>query len=171
LKSISGEQAKPEDLKLPICFALSSQTHLRLARDSVDGEQSDWETREELWSSFWKHRGKERLERSGKAAVGGNSLCLRAFRYHKLISCLEAFWVDITLRNPLDTEVNLANLTVVVESPSGDTAWVGENIAIEILEEIVLNVKESRTVRGVGRSPRSLADYNAFSDFHCHQVL
>lgn len=73
---------------------------------------------------------------------------LSCFSTRKLISCLEAFWVDITLRNPLDTEVNLANPTVIVESSSGDAAWVGENIAIDILEEIVLNAKELRTVRG-----------------------
>jgi hypothetical protein len=96
---------------------------------------------------------------------------LRVSQYHKLISCLEAFWVDITLRNPLDTEVKLANLRVVVESPSGDTEWVGENIVIETLEEIVLNVKESRTVRGASRSSQYLTDYSAFSDFHRHHAV
>lgn len=43
------------------------------------GEQSDWETREEIWSSFWKPRGEERLEQSGKAAVGGDSLTFVLF--------------------------------------------------------------------------------------------
>ncbi|KAG1875607.1 ER-golgi trafficking TRAPP I complex 85 kDa subunit-domain-containing protein [Suillus subalutaceus] len=100
LKSISGEQARLEDVKLPLRFVVPSQTCVRLARDSVEGEQSEWETREEIWSSFWKHRGKEKLERSGNAAVE------------------EAFWVDITLCNPLDTEVTLANPTVIVESSS-----------------------------------------------------
>lgn len=162
MKSISGGQASLKDLELPIRFALPSRTHVRLARDSVHGEQSDWEIREEIWSSFWKPRGKERLERSGKAAAGGDSPYSRAFRPRKLISCLEAFWVDINLRNPLDTEVNLANLTVIIESSSGDTAWIRENIAIETLEEIVLNAKESRTVCGASLPSWYLADYNAF---------
>ncbi|KAG2369466.1 ER-golgi trafficking TRAPP I complex 85 kDa subunit-domain-containing protein [Suillus spraguei] len=98
LKSISGEQARLEDVKLPLRFVVPSQTCVRLARDSVEGEQCEWETREEIWSSFWRHRGKEKLERSGNAAVE------------------EPFRVDITLRNPLDTEVTLANPTVIVES-------------------------------------------------------
>lgn len=74
LKSISGEQARLEDVKLPLRFVVPSQACVRLARDSVEGEQSEWETREEIWSSFWKSRGKEKLERSGNAAVEGNYL-------------------------------------------------------------------------------------------------
>ncbi|OJA16247.1 hypothetical protein AZE42_00079 [Rhizopogon vesiculosus] len=149
LKSVSGDQTSLEDLKLPIRFALPSQTHIRLARDSVDGEQSDWETREEMWSSFWKPRGKERLERSGKAAVG------------------EAFWVDITLRNPLDTVVTLANLTVIVESSSGDAAWVRENVAFETIGEIVLDANELRTISVAVKSskPASLTVTGLAYDF------
>ncbi|KAG0696032.1 ER-golgi trafficking TRAPP I complex 85 kDa subunit-domain-containing protein [Suillus ampliporus] len=128
LKSISGEQAHLEDVKLPLRFTVPSQTYVRLARDSVEGEQSEWETREEIWSSFWKLRGKERLEQSGKAAVE------------------EAFWVDITLRNPLDTEVTLANPTVIVESSSGDAAWIQDNVIIETAEDTVLYPKETRTI-------------------------
>lgn len=85
-----------------------------------------------------------------------------AFRPRKLTSCLEAFWVDINLRNPLDTEVNLTNLTVIIESSSGDTAWVRENITIETLEDIVLNGKESRAVCGASLPSWYLADYIAF---------
>jgi len=128
LKSISGEQARLEDVKLPLRFVVPSQTCVRLARDSVEGEQSEWETREEIWSSFWKHRGKEKLERSGNAAVE------------------EAFRVDITLRNPLDTEVTLANPTVIVELSSGDAAWIRDNITIETAEDTILYANESRTI-------------------------
>lgn len=128
LKSISGEQARLEDVKLPLRFVVPSQTCVRLARDSVEGEQCEWETREEIWSSFWRHRGKEKLERSGNAAVE------------------EPFRVDITLRNPLDTEVTLANPTVIVESSSGDAAWIRDNITIETAEDTILYANESRTI-------------------------
>lgn len=128
LKSVSGEQARLADVKLPLRFVVPSQTCVRLARDSVEGEQSEWETREEIWSSFWKHRGKEKLERSGNAAVE------------------EAFWVDITLHNPLETEVTLANPTVIVESSSGDAAWIRDNITIETAKDTILYAKESRTI-------------------------
>ncbi|KAG2075048.1 hypothetical protein BDR04DRAFT_1006461 [Suillus decipiens] len=128
LKSISGEQARLEDVKLPLRFVVPSQTCVRLARDSVEGEQCEWETREEIWSSFWRHRGKEKLERSGNAAVE------------------EPFWIDITLRNPLDTEVTLANPTVIVESSFGDAAWIRDNITIETAEDTILYANESRTI-------------------------
>jgi hypothetical protein len=151
LKSISGEQARLEDVKLPLRFVVPSQTCVRLARDSVEGEQSEWETREEIWSSFWKHRGKEKLERSGNAAVEGNSPGHHALRLRGLISRAEAFRVDITLRNPLDTEVTLANPTVIVELSSGDAAWIRDNITIETAEDTILYANESRTVSGTIR--------------------
>ena len=34
-------------------------------------QQSEWERREEVWRSFWRPRGRETLEKGGKASVGG----------------------------------------------------------------------------------------------------
>jgi hypothetical protein len=62
------------DLKLPFTFCLSRQTRLRLPRDITEGEPSVWEKREEDWKSFWRTRGKEGLQKNGKAAVDGKLL-------------------------------------------------------------------------------------------------
>lgn len=71
--------------------------------------------------------------------------------FYQLIFCTEAFWVDITLHNPLETEVTLANPTVIVESSSGDAAWIRDNITIETTNDTILYAKESRTVSGNSR--------------------
>lgn len=36
-----------------------------------DGESGVWEQREDAWKAFWSTRGKEGLEKSGKAVVNG----------------------------------------------------------------------------------------------------
>lgn len=78
-------------------------------------------------------------------------ILLITVRLRVLISRAEAFWVDITLRNPLDTEVTLAKPTLIVESSSGDAAWIQDNITIETAEDTILYANESRTVRGTSR--------------------
>ncbi|KAF9244569.1 ER-golgi trafficking TRAPP I complex 85 kDa subunit-domain-containing protein [Melanogaster broomeanus] len=115
-------------LALPIAFAIPASSRVRLPRDAINGDQSEWERKEEIWRSFWKPRGKETLEKSGKATVG------------------ETFWIDVALRNPLDTEVTLANLTPVLEAKNRYASWIEENIDIESFEEITLRTKESRMV-------------------------
>lgn len=37
----------------------------------MDGDPEEWSQREEDWIAFWKERGKERVEKGGKAAVDG----------------------------------------------------------------------------------------------------
>ncbi|KAH7885908.1 ER-golgi trafficking TRAPP I complex 85 kDa subunit-domain-containing protein, partial [Phlebopus sp. FC_14] len=137
LKSVSGPQADLLDLTLPVNFAIPASTRVRLPRDSITGDESEWGHKEEVWRSFWRTRGKEALERSGKAAVG------------------ETFWVDIALRNPLDTEVNLANLTTVVEAENHDASWILEHMYIDCVDEITLGAKESRTVSVAMKSSRA----------------
>jgi hypothetical protein len=78
-------------------------------------------------------------------------ILLITIRLRGLISRAEAFWVDITLRNPLDTEVTLAKPTLIVESSSGDAAWIQDNITIETAEDTILYANESRTGRGTSR--------------------
>jgi len=56
---------------LPIKFAIPAASRLQLRRDPVGGQEAEWERREEAWRSFWRSRGREALEKGGKAAVGG----------------------------------------------------------------------------------------------------
>ncbi|KAJ7169750.1 ER-golgi trafficking TRAPP I complex 85 kDa subunit-domain-containing protein [Mycena filopes] len=93
-KSTAGEQVKQLDLKLPFTFCLRNQTRLRLPRDGREEGEVDWGSREDDWIKFWKGRGgTERLAKAGKVVVD------------------ETFFVDLVLRNPLDAEVNLSDLT------------------------------------------------------------
>ena len=78
-QAISKNPAPLSDLKLPFTFCLTRQTRLRLPRDTADGEPSVWEKREEDWQAFWKSRGKEVLQKSGKGAVDGKPLAERRF--------------------------------------------------------------------------------------------
>ncbi|KIK93997.1 hypothetical protein PAXRUDRAFT_480682 [Paxillus rubicundulus Ve08.2h10] len=128
LKSISDQEIDFRGLILPITFATPASSKARLPRDPISGDQSEWERKEDMWRSFWRPRGKETLEKSGKAAVG------------------ESFWVDVALRNPLDTEVTLANLAPVLEAKDRDAPWIEENIDVESITEIILSAKESRTI-------------------------
>jgi len=46
----------------------------------------------------------------------------------------ETFWVDLSIHNPLESEVTLGDLTVVVEADA------------EVIDEVMLNPKETRLV-------------------------
>ncbi|KAG6911541.1 hypothetical protein DXG01_011843 [Tephrocybe rancida] len=129
-KATSSESRELVDLKLPFTFCLERQTRLRLAGDIQGGATSVWETREERWKTFYKTLGRKAgLSANGKASVN------------------EAFYVDLVIRNPLDTEVNLSNLTVTVQEAkvqelSASTSFV----EVEVINDIILGAKESRTV-------------------------
>lgn len=72
LRSTVGENAFPADLKPPFSLSSAVGTKIRLARqDELDVDNVRWEAFEATWSRFWKTRGIERLEKSGKAVVGG----------------------------------------------------------------------------------------------------
>ena len=48
------------------------------------------------------------------------------------------------LQNPLDVDVNLANLTVVVKEEHSDTP--ADFVEVEVIDDIILSAKETRTV-------------------------
>ncbi|KAG8219699.1 ER-golgi trafficking TRAPP I complex 85 kDa subunit-domain-containing protein [Butyriboletus roseoflavus] len=128
LRSISSQDIDVHDLKLPISFVFPASSRTRLTRDSTNGDQAEWERREEIWSTFWRTRGKDTLEKSGRAAVG------------------EPFWVDVALQNPLDTEVAFTNITLVVEAWDKDTSWINKYVTVERVDEVVLGAKENRMI-------------------------
>ncbi|KNZ75648.1 hypothetical protein J132_02422 [Termitomyces sp. J132] len=129
-KETSPESKQLNDLKLPFTFCLTQQTQLRLAGDMQDRASGVWEAREESWKSFSKSLGRtEGLSASGKASVN------------------EVFWVDLVLRNPLNTEINLSNVTVTVQECSAqDLSSPTSFVEVEVINDIVLGAKELRTV-------------------------
>jgi hypothetical protein len=58
----------------------------------------------------------------------------------------EVFWVDLVLRNPLDTEINLSNVTVSIQASNASSS-TQDILEVEIIEDVLLAPNESRTVR------------------------
>ena len=60
----------------------------------------------------------------------------------------ETFWVDLAIRNPLDVDVTLSSLTIMVrEAPVNEGAGDHpEFVQVEVVDDIQLGAKESRTV-------------------------
>ncbi|KAJ7596891.1 ER-golgi trafficking TRAPP I complex 85 kDa subunit-domain-containing protein [Mycena floridula] len=129
------------DFKLPVTFCQQKQTRLRLARDVFNRENSQWEKLEEDWIRFSKASGvKEGLTKSGKASVD------------------ETFWVDLVLRNPLNVEVNLTNLTVVVQDSSVDGSSSSTSfVEVEVVDDVMLGAKETRILPISIRSSRPVS--------------
>ncbi|KAJ7071158.1 ER-golgi trafficking TRAPP I complex 85 kDa subunit-domain-containing protein [Mycena amicta] len=123
-KSTAADQTRSLDLKLPFEFCVKKQTRVRLARDTHT-DSGEWEEREETWTQFWKA-----LVKSGKATVN------------------ETFYVDLLLRNPLDTEVNLSKLTVLVDQASPPS------VEVEVVDDITLGPGESLTISIAVKSSR-----------------
>ena len=69
----------------------------------------------------------------------------RKMEYSHFVS--ETFWVDLTIRNSLDTEVNLSDLSVTVQGlPLTDPPSATSTVEVETIDDIILGAKEARTV-------------------------
>ncbi|KAG6819496.1 hypothetical protein H0H93_011310 [Arthromyces matolae] len=149
-KATSSESTQLSDLKMPFAFCVAHQTRMRLADNMQDGELDVWDTLKKQWKTFAKSLPcMQELLVSGKAAVN------------------EVFWIDLVLRNPLDTEVNLANLTLIVQEANENTPTSSPFVEVGVIKEIVLSGKETRTVPISVRSSRaaSLVIASAKYDF------
>jgi hypothetical protein len=58
--------------------------------------------------------------------------------------------VDLVVHNPFNAEVNLSELTVIVTGLPSGSEWSPELVDVEILDEIILDPKETRTVNIAG---------------------
>jgi hypothetical protein len=72
----------------------------------------------------------------------------------------EPFWIDLVLRNPLDAEVNLANMTVVLQQSSVQECSSADGfVEVEVVDNVVLAPKESQTVCRF-QAPCDISDQN-----------
>ncbi|KAG8747243.1 hypothetical protein FRC10_001859 [Ceratobasidium sp. 414] len=133
LVSTSGQEAASK-LKLPIRFCQPQKTQIRVGTLDADDGTEIWEDLEERWKSFWKPNGPCTLRSSGRAQAE------------------EMFWVELSIHNPLDAEVTLSDLTLVVDAQ-------GVNVTIESLSEVMLRPKETRLLHMglTAQSPGTLA--------------
>ncbi|KAH9897998.1 ER-golgi trafficking TRAPP I complex 85 kDa subunit-domain-containing protein [Cubamyces lactineus] len=128
-KVTEGDAWKKLGLQLPITFCQAKQTRVRFPGDAVEGDSAAWEKLEGDWAAFWSQHGKEKLGKSGKAAVN------------------ETFWVDLVLKNPLDVEVTLSGLTVSVREKSAEDAKeTPDFVEVEVVDDVVLGPRDTRTI-------------------------
>ncbi|KAH9982364.1 ER-golgi trafficking TRAPP I complex 85 kDa subunit-domain-containing protein [Lactifluus volemus] len=128
LKGIAGPKLRTTDLTLPVTFFNPRLTRVRLPGGAVGGDPVIWQSREDSWTSFWRTRGQEVLHRTMKAAVN------------------EAFWVDLVVHNPFNSEVNLSDLTVVVTGVPSGSEWTPDLVDVTALDDIILDPRETRTI-------------------------
>ncbi|EFI28666.1 hypothetical protein CC1G_13692 [Coprinopsis cinerea okayama7 len=129
LASTEPEALKTLNLSLPLKFCQSRQSKIRFSDDSISSHPVIWEKRENQWQSFWKSKGgKERLA-SGRQVCAGDT-----------------FWVDLAVQNPLDADVELNNLTLILETNGPSEGPIESTVEVERVSDIVLGAKESRTI-------------------------
>jgi hypothetical protein len=64
----------------------------------------------------------------------------------RAINYVEAFWLDLVVHNPFNSEVNLSDVTVVVTGLPSGPEWTSDLVDVEVLDDIILDPKETRTV-------------------------
>ncbi|KIY45752.1 hypothetical protein FISHEDRAFT_66805 [Fistulina hepatica ATCC 64428] len=115
----AAEQIESADFKLPFQFCQVEETRFQFPRDDFNVRASKWQEREELWTDFRRSQG------------------------HKE----QTFWIDLVLRNPLNTDVTLSNVTVRVrESNSDDASSSKAIVEVGIIDQIILGPKDSCTI-------------------------
>ncbi|KAF9462100.1 ER-golgi trafficking TRAPP I complex 85 kDa subunit-domain-containing protein [Collybia nuda] len=149
LKSTSKDGWKLLDLNLPFRFCLERQTCIRFPGSRDERSSGIWQRREDDWKLFLKSRGaKEDLSTKDNALVN------------------DVFWVDLVLQNPLDTEVNLSNVTILVQTSNTGPSQE-DFLEVGIIDDVVLSAKELHTVPIYIKStrPASLSITHAKYDF------
>ncbi|CAA7259922.1 unnamed protein product [Cyclocybe aegerita] len=129
-KSTEPAIVSSTNLEVPVKFCIAKQSRLRHSEDGADSDADVWATRQEDWKTFWRSQGgKESVVPAGK------------------VSTDELFWVDLALRNPLDADINLTNVTLLVRQ-TGDKDDVSQLdfVEVEVIDEVSLGPRESITV-------------------------
>ena len=57
--------------------------------------------------------------------------------------------MDLVLQNPLDTEVNLSNLTLIVQASHSDSTC--DSVEVEVIKDVVLGAKETSSVSWIDK--------------------
>ncbi|EKM61151.1 uncharacterized protein PHACADRAFT_190295 [Phanerochaete carnosa HHB-10118-sp] len=128
-KDTEQERFSSTTLELPVKFCQPGGTRVRLPGNAMNGDPQRWQQLEEQWTTFWRPRGKERLRSTGKAAVH------------------DPFWVDVILRNPLNVEVTISGLTVIVQdAKSEEQASTSDFVEVEVIDDLQLGGRETRTI-------------------------
>ncbi|TCD62768.1 hypothetical protein EIP91_006412 [Steccherinum ochraceum] len=128
-KATESERFSSLELQLQPRFCQIKHTRIRLPGDALNGDADEWKTREDDWAAFWKPKGGEKLHMGGRAAVD------------------ETFWVDLAIRNPLEVDVTLSALTILLrDASSPETSDRLDFVEVEVVDDIQLGSREARTI-------------------------
>ncbi|KJA29295.1 hypothetical protein HYPSUDRAFT_176107 [Hypholoma sublateritium FD-334 SS-4] len=129
-KSTDPEYASSADLRIPITLCVTKQSKLRFPGDTSNGDTDIWASRQDAWTTFSKGQGsKATIAPSGK------------------VSTDELFWMDLAMLNPLDAEINLTNVTLVITATDPSTSALPDDfVEVETIKEITLGPKASISV-------------------------
>lgn len=142
-----GRKLDLAPFRFPTTFCKPELTKLRLRHHHLGGGGGEWEEREREWTEFWRARGgKEKLDNRRRGFVNGmHDFSYRTSYLLTLVS--EAIWVDFVLKNPLQVEVELTDLTAVVKEAGTMTNEPQERLVeVEKIDKICLAPGEQRTV-------------------------
>ena len=79
------------------------------------------------------------------------------------------FWVDLIMKNPLDAEVSLSNVTVVVQekSPSEGTS-LSDFVEVETFKEVTLGPKATTSVSRVWFAAPTMISWDTLYRYPYH---
>ncbi|KAF9650034.1 hypothetical protein BDM02DRAFT_3185724 [Thelephora ganbajun] len=158
----AGAKVDLASFRLPITFCKPKLTKLRLRDDQSGDDKGEWEEREREWTGFWRARGgKEKLDNRRRGVVN------------------EAIWADFVLKNPLQVDVELTDLTVVVKEAGKTQVSKPQEglVEVEEIDRISLAPGEQRTIPISIRSLRPTRlvltelTYKFFASIPCSEPL
>ncbi|KAF5317627.1 hypothetical protein D9611_015053 [Ephemerocybe angulata] len=128
LQSTEPEKIDSLNLTVPFKFCQPKRCKVRYPGDDRVSASPIWESCEEDWNTYQKTSGNK-----------------QPLAIDRKVCANELFWVDVTLNNPLTAEVNLGNVTLLVERRGGQEEEESF-VDIEVIQEVTLRPRETRTV-------------------------
>jgi len=131
-----------DNFELPFKICVGKNSRPRYAGDTNDNAEV-WSRLQDEWNTFWKTKGdKEILSPAGNYTTNGHSniFRVRVPSNHNT----ELFWIDLKLSNPLDVDVTLTNLTLVVQDTVLNSTV--DFVEVESIKEVLLHAKESTVI-------------------------
>ncbi|KAF6766545.1 ER-golgi trafficking TRAPP I complex 85 kDa subunit-domain-containing protein [Ephemerocybe angulata] len=128
LQSTEPEKIDSLNLTVPFKFCQPKQCKVRYPGGDRVSASPIWESCEEDWNTYQKTSGNK-----------------QPLAIDRKVCANELFWVDVTLNNPLTAEVNLGNVTLLVERRGGQEEEE-TFVDIEVIQEVTLRPRETRTI-------------------------
>lgn len=127
---------------------MSKQSFLRFPGDNLNPDDDVWLSRQDAWKAFWKSQGGiENIASGGKVSMCGMFILHSGKGSNTDLLLPELFWMDLIIRNPLDAEINLSNVTLLVKENVSNPASTDDFIEVEVVKEVTIGPQSSILVR------------------------